>query len=263
MPNPIQLALVKLSSQTRLTIEETDALLALEGNRHSIGNGVDFVRAGQEADSVCLVIDGLVARTTFTRTGAHQITAFYVAGDIPDLHSLLQPEMTSSLRALTRCEIMCIPHAALSELAARLPGIMEAFWRYTIWDVAAAREWTTNVGKHPGQQRIAHLLCELAVKMGQQGDGEVSYKLPITQSVLAEATGLSAVHLNRSLQAMRKANLLKFEHSTVVIPDWKAFADWADFDDVYLKPGRPLRLFSQEMHPVPSRHFAIEQTAMN
>src|SRR3954462_5583435 len=170
MSNPMQLALARLLTQTVLNDEEGRALMEVRGARETVGRGVEYVRREQEVNSTCLLVEGIVARSVMAKNGSRQITAFYVAGDIPDLYSLMQPKVSSSLRAATDCQILRIPHAALRKIAGEFPGIMEAILRYTVFDASVATEWIANVGMRPGVQRIAHLLCEMAVKTGRISD---------------------------------------------------------------------------------------------
>jgi len=121
---------------------------------------------------------------------------------------------------------------------------MEAFWRYTAWDDVVATEWLVNVGQRPGPQRIAHLLCELSVRLGKSNSDLISFPLPLTQSVLGDACGLSAVHVNRCLQQLRRMQLIQFEKGELFIPDWEQLVQAANFDDGYLKLGKPMRLWA-------------------
>jgi len=245
MSNAMQLALAKLSSQTILTAEEAEAFLEICGRGEKVEGGAVFVHKEQEVNSACLLVEGIVARTVVAISGSRQITAFYVPGDIPDLHSLMQPRVTSALRAVTECRIIRISHVRLAQAVSEFPGLMEAFWRYAVWDAAVATEWVVNVGKRPGPQRVAHLLCELAVRTGQPQEGEFSFELPLTQGVLADAAGISAVHVNRSLQQLRKKNLIQIDKATVTIPYWQQLVMAAEFNDAYLGPKKPLRVVNE------------------
>lgn len=249
MTNPIRLALAKLETQSRITPDEAAAFLAVEGVRHHIPLGTEFVARGKEASSVSVVVEGLAARTELSKKGARQISAFFVAGDIPDLYSLTRPVAVWSLHALTNCTIYRMPRAAIAQLAVEYPGLMEAFWRYTVSNAIVAAEWVTNIGVRPATQRVGHLLCELAVKLGQQAEGQVSFHLPVTQNILAEAAGISTVHVNRTLGTLRHQNLAKFDHFTVTIPDWRALAEWAEFDDSYLNAEAALRFCPEPSPP--------------
>jgi CRP-like cAMP-binding protein len=238
----LQRFLDRLSTQTLLAEEEAEAILSLNGSDQRIREGVEFVERERVVHSVCVLVEGLVARTSVTTEGRRQISAFYVPGDIPDLYSLMQPRVASSLRAMTQCEIVRISHDDMREAINKHPGLMEAFWRYAVWDASAAVEWIVSLGQRQAPERVGHLFCEMAVKNGQAGPGTVSYRFPITQSILADALGLSAVHVNRSLQRLRSLDLLQVDHAAVTIPDWNKLANWAGFDEGYLRPERPLRV---------------------
>jgi CRP-like cAMP-binding protein len=242
MSGPMHRALARLTAQTALNADEVEALLAVSGRDEHVRAGAEFVRRDHEVSTICIIVEGLAARTVADSNGLRQITAFYVPGDMPDILSLMQPRVTSSLEAVSECQLFRVPHGQLASLLSRFPALMEAFWRYTVWDDIVATEWVVNVGKRPGPQRIAHLLCELGVRLGKDEMDLVSFPLPLTQSVLGEASGLSAVHVNRCLQGLRRKGLIQFEKGELTIPDWQKMTEEAGFDDGYLKPERPLRL---------------------
>jgi CRP-like cAMP-binding protein len=121
---------------------------------------------------------------------------------------------------------------------------MEAFWRETIIDAVISAEWTANIGQRPAKPRIAHLFAEMATRCGPVAGPTIEYAFPLTQTNIAEATGMSAVHVNRSIQALRAEKLLFFEKGIVHIPDWKNLVDAAGFDDRYLSFDQPLRLLA-------------------
>jgi CRP-like cAMP-binding protein len=120
-------------------------------------------------------------------------------------------------------------------LCERNPRIAAAFWRDTLIDAAGFREWVTNIGQRCGPSRIAHLLCEFLVRMRAVGlaDGHTC-PMPMTQGQLAEATGLSAVHVNRSIQQLRSSRLISLSEQTLKVLDWPGLKKTADFDPLYL-----------------------------
>jgi CRP-like cAMP-binding protein len=109
-------------------------------------------------------VDGLVGRFDQNSLGARQITAFHIAGDMADLHSVVQPKATSALQALSTTTLLQVAHRDLRGIAARYPAIAEALWRDCIVDGAILAQWIVNVGRRDSKTRIAHLLCETAVR---------------------------------------------------------------------------------------------------
>jgi CRP-like cAMP-binding protein len=142
------------------------------------------------------------------------------------------------LQALSPTTILRVPHAALREAATR-PQIAEAFWRDCTADAAMASEWVVNIGRRKARTRIAHLICEIATRLGKDnGEAAFAFDLPITQNHIADATGLSTVHVNRSLQELKKAGLAELGGPRVQILDWPSLKSAADFNPAYLHLGK-------------------------
>lgn len=161
--------------------------------------------------------------------------SFHTAGDVPDLQSLHLPKMDHNVAALTPVIIGFIPHAAIHELTQASPEIAGLFWRDTLIDAAIFREWLAGVGRRTAHQRIAHLICEVYSRVRAVGlaDGE-TFQLPVTQVELADSLGLSAVHVNRVLQDLRREGLIDYSGRYVVIGNWPRLQARGDFDPEYL-----------------------------
>jgi CRP-like cAMP-binding protein len=207
----------------------------------------DFVALDEIVHHVSVVVEGVVARFGQTADGARQIIALHIAGDAPDLHTVVLPSDTVPLQALSRTTILRIPHADLRRAAARFPAVAEAFWRHSSVDAAITAKWVLNGGRRNAKTRIAHLLCEMAVRYGVVvGRGEVTFDFPLTQTHLADATGLTAVHVNRTLKALAAQGLLTLSGRIARIPDWGRLVERGEFDAEYLQagyqPGTRLRI---------------------
>jgi CRP-like cAMP-binding protein len=195
----------------------------------------EIVREGDRPARSCIILRGMTCWSKTTSTGNRQIMAFDIAGDIPDLQSLHLAVMDSNLVTVTPCEVGFVQHEALRALCKEYPRLANAFWKKTLIESAIFREWVVNVGGRPAIVRIAHLLCEMMMRMEAVGLTEDrTCDFPITQSVLADATGLSTVHVNRSLQALRKEGMVTVEGGRLQIHQWTALANRADFDPTYL-----------------------------
>jgi CRP-like cAMP-binding protein len=167
--------------------------------------------------------------------GTRTILAFYVPGEIPDAHSLHIDVMDDSLGSVGPSKVALIAHDAMKQLIHRHPGIGDAFWRDTLIDAAIFREWIVNVGSREAYSRIAHLLCEIFLKLKAVGlTNGTSFEFPITQSKIGEATGLSTVHVNRSVQALRADGLIVLERGRCTISDLERLKEAAMFDPTYL-----------------------------
>src|SRR6185437_11568144 len=139
-----------------------------------------------------------------------------------------------NVQSLNRSEVAIIPRSALLELADARPNLRTAMWADTLIDSAIVREWVVNVGRRDSRARIAHLLCEIAVRLRNAGTNGDMFDFPITQEQLADATGLTPVHTNRTLQALRRDELIQLTSGSLKILNWKALREAADFDELYL-----------------------------
>ncbi len=170
-----------------------------------------------------------------TEGGKRQINAFQIAGDIPDLLSLHLRTLDVSLCTLTPCRVAFIQHEPLRELCRAYPRIADAFWRQTLIEGSVIREWMLNVGRREAYDRLSHLLCELVTRMRAVGlVRDHACELPITQGEFADATGLSTVHVNRTIQELRAAGLIRLKGKVLTVLDWEGLKRAGEFSPVYL-----------------------------
>ena len=225
----------KLESIATLSDEERAAVERLPVRVQTLRPRQDIVRDGDTASQCCLILEGWACRYKIISGGKRQIFSFHVAGDIADLHSLHIPLMDHSLATLTAATVAFIPHEALHDLTARFPNIAAKFWRDTLVDAAMFREWLISMGRREAYGHLAHLFCELYLK--QEAVGLTSghrCRLPISQVDLADATGMSNVHVNRVLQEMRGNGLITLRRNILVIEAWDELIQAAEFDATYL-----------------------------
>lgn len=239
----------RLATHSSLSQEEREAILRLPFRTYKSAAHRDIVRLGEWVDHTCFILNGLVGRFGQNADGARQITALHISGDMADLHSVVLPRGTSALQALAETTVLKVPHAALRAAAARYPAIAEAFWRACSIDAAILSQWVVNVGRRDSRTRVAHLLCEMAVRYGANVNPQGSYELRMTQNHLADATAMTAVHTNRTLQALRASGLARLAYGRVEILDWEELRAAGEFDPGYLGAPEygpePLRL----LHP--------------
>lgn len=227
--------LVRLLSRSRLTIAEREAILSLSSHAKQTRANYDIVSPGQIVDHACLVAHGLVARYDQMSDGQRQLTAFNIGGDMCDLHSVVWPRAGWGILALTTTTILEVPHRELRELCDRYPNIAMAFWRDGIADASILAKWVGNVGRRDSRKRMAHLICEMGLRMEQAGLGRRdAFSFSVTQQNLADALGLTAVHVNRTLQTLRGEGLIRTELRNVYIDDWEALCSVAEFEPGYL-----------------------------
>lgn len=232
----LQLFLDRLTSRSVLTAEEQQAILDLPSRAEQVPANRDFVRLGECVTEACFIVAGLVGRFDQNANGARQITAIHIPGDMPDLHSVVQPAATSALQALSVATILRIPHAAIRAAAAKYPALAEALWRDCMVDSAILSQWVVNVGRRDAKCRVAHLLCEMATRLHPGKDnGEFSFAFAATQAQIADATGLTVVHVNRTYRALRESGLANVSRHEVQVLDWGGLVTVGDFDANYLQ----------------------------
>jgi CRP-like cAMP-binding protein len=241
----------RLISRSLLTNEEKNAVLGLHGHSAQVQSNRDFVKLGEQTDCACLIVAGYVGRFDQNSNGERQITALHIPGDMADLHSVVQPEATSALQALSTATIIRIPHSQFRATAAAYPAVAEALWRDCMVDASILAQWVVNLGRRDARARIAHVLCEMAVRLGvAPAKGEIMFPFPVTQTQLGDVTGLTAVHVNRMIQSLRREGLADIRHNATIY-DWDALVRAGDFDADYLqtnvKPHKRLASVSLQM----------------
>jgi CRP-like cAMP-binding protein len=221
----------------RAPLEEADhqALLGLPYRTKTVEPNQYVVREGAPAQESCLILSGLAFRQKVTVEGSRQILSLHMAGDFVDLESSLLRVADHSVQALTRCEIAMVPVEVIEQMIYHHPRIGRAMWLDTLIDASIFREWIVNVGQRDAYSRLAHLFCEFARRLEIAGLGDPhGCEIPMTQEQLADATGLTPVHVNRMLRRMEADGLITRERRCVSIPDWKQLRDVAGFNELYL-----------------------------
>jgi CRP-like cAMP-binding protein len=198
-------------------------------------------RAGDAPSRCTLVLGGFLCGHKRVNGSRRQITSFFVPGDIADLHTLHMPPLDHDLSTLGPAVVAFMPHGAFRDMLDRSPRLTQAFWRDTYIRLAIMREWVTNLGRRDAIARVAHVVCELTVRLQNVDLAQnLAFSIPWTQSDLADACGISNVHANRVVQELRRLGLIEWDSRRVRIRDWDAVAKIADFSDEYLQLGRPL-----------------------
>ena len=227
--------LTKLSHGADLTVEDQAVLVGGLTNVRKIEAGRDIVRDGDEPDDVRLILDGVACRYKMISNSSRSIMAFLMPGDFCDLHVAILGRMDHALSALTPCRVANIPRRTIETWTENHPRINRALWWATLVDEGVLRAWLANIGGRRSPERIAHLFCELRLRLETVGLATAGgFELPLTQQQLGEATGLSVVHVNRTLNQLRKAGLVTFRAGRVFIPDIERLGRMAGFDPGYL-----------------------------
>lgn len=156
-------------------------------------------------------------------------------GDMVDLQNSVLGIADHNVQALTSIEIALIPREAILELVAERPLVARAMWHDTLVDGSIHREWTANVGRRDSATRMAHLLCEFALRLEHAGlGGHCDYELPMTQEHLADCLGLTPVHVNRTLKLLEGEGLITRTVRSVRVGDWERLVAAGDFNSTYL-----------------------------
>ena len=223
------------SAYIELSPDDRNALLALPFTRKSFAKDSYIVREGQPAAECALLLSGFAYRQKLVHDGGRQIISIHIPTEFVDLQNSLLGVADHSVQSLGPSEVALVPLDAIIELRESHPAIRMAMWIETLIDASIFREWVVNVGRRDSRARIAHLLCELAVRLDRMtGSNSSTFEFPLTQEQLADATGLTPVHTNRTLQALRKEGLIELNGRSLKVLDWEGLREIGDFDELYL-----------------------------
>ncbi|MHC2019947.1 helix-turn-helix domain-containing protein [Methylobacterium sp. CM6247] len=229
----------RLESLATLSNAERAVLERISAKPRSVPAHTTLVREGDKPDGVFLVMEGFVCRQKHQPDGQSPIMAYLLPGDFCDLDVGLLDKMDHTLTTVSSCRIVHIAPETIAELMREHPGIARALRMATLVDEATLREWLVNINCRSALSRMAHLFCELLTRMKAVGHAvEDSCTLPLTQTVLGSTTGLTTVHVNRTLQAMRREELITFKGGRLTVLDLPRLKKIASFKPNYLHLGR-------------------------
>jgi len=226
----------KLEQFTRLSSADKAALeQAASLKLRQLAPKEDLIREGDKPRQVNLILEGWAYRYKTLEDGRRSVAAFMVPGDLCDLRMFILKQMDHSVGALTPVRVAQIPGDTILDLTEGSPRLSRALWWNSLVEEAIAREWIANVGQRDATERLAHLFCELFIRLRAVGLTNGDHcELPMTQEQLGDATGLSAVHVNRTLQGLREQRLISLKGKTLTIPDLDALQRAALFNANYL-----------------------------
>jgi CRP-like cAMP-binding protein len=226
---------VRLESFTHLSADDRAAIGRISKASRIVGPRRDVIREGENPKHVLLMLDGWASRYKTLPDGRRQIVAFFLPGDFCDLNVYILKAMDHSIGAITRLSVADISREEMDTLTANYPRIAQALWWESLVQSAIQREWTLNIGQRTAYERIAHLLVELYLRLRSVGlTQNGSCDFPLTQTDIADAQGLTAVHVNRTLQELRRDGLIELERRRLSIPDLRRLMDLALFNPNYL-----------------------------
>lgn len=231
----IDVHLKKLRVRDTISAEEERAIRALVSEIAEWPKDRTLIRHGQELDQSMLLLSGWIARAKDLPNGQRQIAEINLPGDFVDLHGFTLKRLDHDIMTVTPCRVAVVPHERLKALTENWPHLTRLYWFNTNLDAAIHREWTLSLGRRSAIARLAHLLCELNVRLEITGlTINNSYDFPLTQLELAECLGLTSVHVNRTLQELRRRGVVDLQNRRVTINDLPALQSIAEFDTDYL-----------------------------
>jgi CRP-like cAMP-binding protein len=225
----------RLDRRSPLGEADRAALRALPHQIRRLPASGHLVRDGDTTEFCTLLLSGFAHRYKITGEGGRQIISIHMAAEFVDLQNSFLQRSDHGVQTLTETEVALIPKAAFEELAFGRPAIGKALWIDTLIDASIFREWVVNVGRRDSRARVAHLLCEFSLRLEAAGlSRDHRYELPMTQEQLADAVGLTSVHVNRVLRQLGEEGLISRDRRSVVIEDWQRLRNAGDFNERYL-----------------------------
>ena len=219
----------KLSADDRAALDEL-----VRQNVRRLRAREDIIREGERPTHISLILQGWACRYKVLEDGRRQIISFFLPGDLCDLNVFVLRQMDHSIGAITPLAYAEVRREAFDSVAER-PRVIQAMWWDSLVMAAVQREWTVNLGQRTAFERVAHLLCELFIRLRSVGLTHGSRcELPVTQAELADAIGLTPVHVNRTLQDLRGQGLIVLQGKELTIPDLERLKDVSLFNDNYL-----------------------------
>lgn len=232
MLNPF---VVKLNGFARLATEDVAALERLTLAPRPYVRRQDIIREGDPPGPVFVVLDGWACRYKILPNGGRQILAFLIPGDCCDLHAGMLAEMDHGVQALTDSRIAVIPREEMDAVMSANPAVARAMYIAQLVDEGVLRTWIISMGRRTSAERVAHLMCELYLRVAEPADVETAEAaIPLSQVVLADALGLTPVHINRVLQELRRLGAMDLRRGQLIILDPVKLVQVAGFDENYL-----------------------------
>jgi CRP-like cAMP-binding protein len=233
--DPLAILIRKLSGADGLSDAEQEAIRSLPVTIRTVAARQDIVQEGGPSSSCCIILDGWTCCYQMLEGGRRPILAIHVPGDLPDLQSLHLPVPDFGMTALTQATLAFVPLAELRKLMAALPNLSAALWREALINAAIHRAWMAGLSHRDARGRLAHLLCELYLRLSAAGHANgYAIPMPLRQTDLADALGLTSVHVNRVLKDLRGNGLISLHGRRLEIRDWSGLRAVAEFNPQYL-----------------------------
>ncbi|QLH72341.1 Crp/Fnr family transcriptional regulator [Rhodopseudomonas palustris] len=236
MSDELSLAVKRLLFRGGLPISDQRALFGVAPTLRQASKGDCLIEGGAPFSSLVILCSGMARKVRRFSDGMEQIVAVFVEGDALNAGEVVFRQSRNSVYALTPASYVSIPAGKLNDLITIRPAITRALWLETAVHAAIQQEWMIWLGLRAARPRLAHFLCELSYRLrlaGRDLNSEVEF--PLTQNDLADALGMSTVHVNRSLQVLRGQGLIELTRSRLIILDRDGLYSVAEFDPQYLE----------------------------
>lgn len=225
----------KLRGFSPLADADVAELVALTSRSRVSKTRQDLIREGDRPGPVFVMIEGWACRYKILPSGTRQVLAFLMPGDACDLHIGLLAEMDHSIQTITPARVATIERVDMDELMRRRPAIAKAMYIAQLVDEGTMRAWITSMGRRTSVERVAHLMCELYLRARDIAmTGEATLTLPLSQVLLADALGMTSVHINRVLKDLRIAGAMTLHRGSLEVSDPDKLVRIAGFDEGYL-----------------------------
>jgi CRP-like cAMP-binding protein len=232
--------LKRLAWTEPLDEEEKRRFIGLLADVHSFAAGDEIVPADKPVNFSSVILKGLACREKVLKSGERQITAFHLSGDFCDLHTYMLETIPDSVKAITPCEVGIVRHVRLDAITSESPRIAHLLWKSTLIDAAIYRRWLVCIGRQSALSRACHLFCEFYLRVQLIGaTSGFTCPLPLKQTDLADALGLSLVHTNKTCAQIRRRGLATLGNRLLTIHDWHRLREIAEFDPHYLHLAAP------------------------
>ena len=236
--HPLDQFLWELNSHYPLEHCDRRAILDLPLRIRELDPGTYLIREGGLPVNCTVLIEGFAFRQKLTGDGSRQIMAISIPGDAVDLQNMFLNVSDHAVQMLSRGTVGEFKRSDVQSLALARPAIGAAIIKSTLVEASILREWVVNVGRRDARERIAHILCEFAVRLEARDLSARGFELPMTQEQLADATGLTPVHVNRVLKGLEAEGLIKRQRRAIQFPDWRRLQQAGDFSRQYLHLAR-------------------------
>jgi len=234
--NPGRRLIAKLNAFTGMTAGSEDAINDLASRRiASLDRGQDIISEGEEPRTVNLLVSGWACRYKMMEDGRRQILAFFVPGDLADLHVYILKAIDHSIAAITPVKFARLTPKEFEEISDAHPKLLRALWWESLVTDSIQREWLVSVGQRDAIESVAHLACELFVRLKTVGlaDGN-QCDFPLTQLDIADALGMTQPHVSRTITELNKTGFVSLRRGKLEVKDLAKLQKLAMFNPNYL-----------------------------